>query len=257
MTQIYNLYRYNINCHDIPSNIEVTHDVWSPEILNECPHYDPNHIFQSAYIIEKIQENNLFFENDTENTGGKFACYGYEFNVPSGPETSFIDIKQISFPYNIRISCCRFSFDSVCAGDYFSAISIINIPYGITSAEVSTGNVIPLDNISITIVKLGTTIILDDGVNRQELGECIGIDINTKTVTVEKSVSNIFQSGTPVYFGFVMAQNLKISNSMLSFIIGESVVNSMVLPTSQTVYIKYKNTTSSPKNFILYVDLFR
>jgi hypothetical protein len=257
MSYFNTVYRYNAICYDSTTSNNVAHDVWSPGTFSSCPFNNSNHTFQFASITASVSDGNLITHNNTEGTSGLFGCYGFEFDIPAGPDTELVDLDVITFPYPIRVNSCRFIFENNNAGDYFEVIAFSVPPYGTIVSEVSGGSTLYLDPISFSIVKLGMVIILNDGVNRQELGECIGIDSNTLSVTVEEIVSYTFSSGTPIYIGFNLAKNVKVSASVPNFTIGETVVSSLLIPTSQNIHLRYKNMTAVAKSLVVYVDLFR
>lgn len=256
MSTRHTIYLQEVICKDNITKENVVHsDNWSPSIFDHCPRHDSNHTFRISIIITSVSDNIITLTSDATNTRGRYRNQDVIFDVPAGPSTGYPIASTKSFPYNTRFVSYEFTPKPENIGDSLSIYVAPSAPVGTLTQNVSNGNVLRVSNSIITKIEIGMEVLLDDGVNTQNLGECLSIDVQNQTITVEEPVAFSFSSGTFVTPRFCIAKNHDIPNTNV-IKLGGRVPGNRFINTNLSIVLCYNNTTAVPKTVHIRTEMF-
>lgn len=248
------IYRQDVICMDNTTGEKYTHVHYSPSLSTACPSQNPNHTFLTVYNVDSTSENSLIIKNDIKTTNGGYHADGFNWSVPPGGESSdFVEIGSFSFPHDICIECSSMDVNTENFNDFVSASMVPPGPISQLSADVSSGNVLTLT--TVAYVRIGMTITLIQGPVMQNVGEVIGINLNNLTVTLSGQINQSFTAGTIVTAIAHFITNKKITQfGKLTF--GDTIEGNVLLVSNSIMVIKYKNRSSSAKEFAITLEYF-
>lgn len=252
MTSVYN---ENVICYDTVLGQNVVHNLWNPEIYDHCPVNNPNHQFQRTLIMATVSDSNVMVANRTLQTSGRYRDEQFDFEISAGPNSDYVPVTPVVFPYNVRIAYYSFipSHDNI--GDSFSVYLKTSVPDGTLTTFVNSGKLLIVSASVINKVKLGYEIILSNGIETQKMGECINIDYVTSTITVENDVLFSFDIGTIVSSKIVLSKDIKIMSDNAIKLAGD-VPGNMFIPAGMIIQMEYKNISSLPKSAAFRSSMF-
>ncbi|PCJ29227.1 MAG: hypothetical protein COA94_02090 [Rickettsiales bacterium] len=226
--------------------------------LEEVPTVCPNnnlHKIETVTILDTVDTSLTKVVEDTSGTQGYFKISGFSFDVDAG--VGVITDHHIIFNYPIKVYNLMVLPKSNNIGDSLS-VSIKDVHVGllvgdagkgVISADVSVGDsVIGVDDITLGVVKLGFLVKLGDP-TKENLGECISIDKDNKTITVSNNTSATYSTGDKILITIVKINNVEIStNDVLVF--GAGKLGGMLVPTKTTMTVQYTNTSTEAKRVV-------
>ena len=250
------VYQQNIICHDNVEEENFIHkDIWKPFVYGNCPDENPDHTYQDSVITSIVSSSIVSITQDSDKTGGKYRNQEFDFSVPAGPSTDYPVASIKTFPYNIRIAAYEFIPTDENVGDSFSIYVVPPTPVGILTQSIDDGNDIIVNSDVLNAISLGVEVILDDGVNVQNLGECVNIDLDTSTITVEETISFSFSASTPVKLRFPIAKHIRILNTK-TIKFGNNMPGNKFIAEGLEITLCYNNPTENSKHAYLRAEMF-
>ena len=249
------VYNQNVICEDNTTNTNVVHyNLWYPNVYTSCPTNDPNHTWQESIVLAKVTNSNVMIVNNSINTNGNYRRQEFRMDIPAGPDSEIKVAYSMTFMYNVRIVNCAFHPTADNVNDRFSLYIVPPTPVGTVTTAVSSGNNVLMTNTAITALKVGMEVVLDDGVNTQNLGECLAINYNTQTVTTENAVANSFAPGTFVIIKVPVGKNITVLDTY-SISFGTAMPGNKFLQEGYIIELNYMNLTANPKIAYFRADL--
>lgn len=206
---------------------------------------DPNTIKQVNGIV------GMQLEEGKDYTGQNVKWRGFNFE-PADIEPGQTSTKLITFPYNITIMKWILVTSDEQEDDVIQAYINKNAEIGRTEQIISIGtNIIPVPSTTVTKLKVGYKIVLDDGINFDNLGEVIAI--NGNNITTQNNTSFAFSLNTAIRLQVHIAEDFILGPGQ-KYEIGDSVNNARI-PANYAYTIEYTNnhnTTIRPKFYLEY-----
>lgn len=248
MNTVKAVYQQKVICNDIiTGNNTVHYGIWSSNVYSTCPEGNINHTWVDTIVLCTVKNNSIMEISNTTGTNKYYRNQEFKFTIPSGPMTELQIIGTHIFPYNLRIvkGILAPTIDNI--GDRFSIYNLPPTPVGSILTAVDTGTLVHVDTTSLSAIKIGMEIILDNGVYNQNLGECISIDYTTQNITVENSIANTFNIGTYIIVKIPIVKDLTIlDTSKIKF--GSSVEGNKLLLQGyimEVCYMRINNSNST------------
>ena len=256
MTTSLTVYQQEIVCHDNISNEDVVHhDIWKPFVYESCPDNNPDHTFNITLIMITVSNTIANLISDARETSGTYRNQEFDFNIPAGPSTDYPVVGTKTFPYNTRFVAYEFVPTEDNVGDSFSLYIVPPTFVGVLIESVDGGNTIKVSNSILSKITLGVEVILDDGVNVQNLGECTNINLDTRILTVENNIDFSFSSGTPITLRFPVSKNIRIhSTDVIKF--GTNMPGNKLIHKGLVITLCYNNASVDSKTILLRAEMF-
>jgi hypothetical protein len=224
-----------IQCRDLEGNM-VYHNHWSTEDgLSKCPINELGHTVVSFDILQRIGNN---YNNPVVNDS--FSSKAYYFDIPAGPLNK---IYNILFPYSVRIynvSVSTSEGENDIISVFFEKVS------GLITLPIDRGNVLKVNNTSQ--ITLGDTIIVEDGINIHDLGQCIRK--NETEIVCSRNSQSLINRNSIVKVRKYFINSISPSNRMIFN------ANGFFLPPNLTIKIDYQNNTTNNKTLYLNMEIF-
>jgi len=222
----------------------------SPSVPTQCPN-NIHHIINTSTITQVHNILGLHIEEDAAFTGKNVRFEGFQFGTINASNTGTINI---SYQYPKGITILRFY--TITSNDQEDDVIQAYI-----NKDVKVGDTTVAHNISDTIInvpsgasifKVGYNLILDDGVNSEDLGQVINVDGDN--ITVENACSYNFAIGTDIKISIHFAKNFTLGPSG-NYETGASISN-FNLPLNSTITVEYTNNGGSAKNPKFFMEYF-
>jgi len=138
-------------------------------------------------------------------------------------------------------------------------IDILTMPDTTVGAITSTVNiddtVLPVSETVIDNIDVGFRVKIVDGVNSEELGFVLAIDVENGTITVQTASTGSYPPGSLIQMSIPRVIKYKIrSNHPITF--GDKASGSALLPVSLPTAIDYYNHDGLAKEFCLNADIW-
>lgn len=226
--------------------------VWSETEPTTCP-FDPiGHTIDTTKtaIIQKIQNNVFTIQEELVSlTQGIYKFKGYKTAIPPGTPGD-VTIINVSWPRPITLLNGDFDSNTNQIGDEINASIIPNTPIGAITATVTAGaTVINVSPTVFTHCYNGFKVFLTDGVNMNDLGECMSKNPTAGTITVQTAAVRNFSPLGPTY---VLIEAEVVSSlhvtTQKTYEFARKKIGGKTL--SNVVFrIAYKNNSGLAKNF--------
>jgi hypothetical protein len=197
----------------------------------------------------------VIIKDDLSQTCGTYRAKGYNFDVGTGPNSSYESIGEISFPYNVRVLGISINPTDENIGDYVSIVTAKDTVVGVLTSDVSSGNVLNVSSSVLVHVCNGYQITVQDGTGIVDLGECIAHDHDNHTLTVENNISSLLTAGSYVMMTMKRIEDYKITQGCKSSF-GLQTLESSLTPAGIKGTVLYKNMTNTSKTFSMYLELY-
>lgn len=249
------LARFNIYCQTETLLVSTDfRDIDDPPTV--CPNNNTHSVdLNLVSIIETTKTESVFINQGATNTQDIYRTVGYSINIPSlTPGDNYI--YDITRKYHIspRVLHVFPTVDNI--GDQIT----FTIAPETKIAELGIDQLIGQTTLSLTTgsaskALLGMMIKIDDGINSQELGECIGKDTDLDTITVEHALVDHYLAGTDILQSYIRVKDIPIANTN-NFTIGASKFYSDSVPPNTVVRLIYRNNDGLSKTFNYTMEVF-
>ena len=203
-------------------------------------------------ILEHVSQNavQIIEELDGE-TQGIYKFKGFKKTIPSG-NVGNVTVMSHVWNYPITLMNGWYHATPVMSTDSISVKAGQNTVIGALGAPVYTGNTeITVTNTVIDNIYKGYNLNITDGVNVDDLGECIGIDSGNNIVTVSQSATNNFSPLSPTYVRMTVnvVEDMHMICTGGRYAFAEKKVGGKYIPSGVTIDIEYTNMTGNSKMF--------
>jgi len=244
------LTKYLVPC--LTEGFNVTTD-YKTSFPTECPNNNTHIIDVSGISVlhtlaAKIVTIN---ENSTVPDGGNYRADQFELSVIGG--TGTVNTYDITYPYNVSAYAVIFMPMIDNMGDTFQVVAYPDTVIGLITAALSTLDT-ELFLPSIVGLSKGFQLSVTDGINTDNLGEIINIDVINNKVIFSNPVVNPFIIGSTVSFTVPRIKNGKFVNTQ-NWILGLSRIGSSGLMANAIVRLAYTNLTGTAKTLNFIVEL--
>lgn len=234
-------------------------EVWSLIEPTTCPDNNQHTISTSPppRIINTIKSNKVkIIEESDGPTQGIYKFKGYTIDIPSGPIGN-VTTRLYTFPYPITLINGWFIAHDGMEGDCVELTVADNTVIGAIAAPLYSGNTeIIVTSTVIDNLYKGYYVSVTDGVNLDELGQCVDIDIINSKITVETAASNSFSPLSPTYvmLAVKVVENFSIPVANQRYAFAEKKVGGKFLPANIPVNVRYTNYSGNAKTFCYNIE---
>ena len=227
------------------------------EPLTVCPHND-THIIDTNSITpqESFTVNSVFIEDEKTGTGGRQMNYGYVVTVdaatPGAKQRIIINTPPFQvISLNITINPGAENVD-----DCIDILTAPDTTVGTTTSVVNIGDtLIPVSGSVINNIDVGFRVKIVNGVNNEELGFVLAIDVGNSTITIQTPSTASYPAGSLIQMSIPRVIKYKIrSNHPITF--GDKASGSALLPISLPTAVDYYNHDGAAKEFCLNSDIW-
>lgn len=149
-------------------------------------------------VVDTVEDGEMIVKHERIATGGNTRFDFFEFAVPGSVGWHYM---TMNYPYNINIHSggCFDSTTRHVVGDKAS-MSVKAGTIGVVTADVTTSTtVIDVNQTVVDNMEVGYFVKITDGVNADDLGRCLLVDMENNQITVENAPSNAYLASTPSY----------------------------------------------------------
>lgn len=237
------LYKYEVNC--LTENIGVNTG-YRDTPPTHCPNNN-THVIDDYKIIDSVYKRVIRINQEPQIiTGNNYRTDHINISVGAN-ETK---VSDITYPYNVGIYSGVFiipSIDNI--GDIINIHTLPDTLVGFLTNNVNIGvNTFEVND--ITNLVIGFLLSIDDGINKNNMGEIIAIDKVNNIITTSLSTTVAFNYGALIKITIDRIRNIVI-NKAEDIEMGIKKVDSSGLPAGSIMRIIYQNNSSQDKKYIL------
>lgn len=245
------VYQYRIFC----KTENKFYYIWNTNVPNSCPS-NSSHILDttSTIILDSVTSDEVTVLQKTNSTGINYRAESFIMQIPANSTIS----KECSWLYNIAILTVNCTVGNENIGDLVNTYVAPNTIIGIITQNVTLGdtNIVVSDSV-LQYLNIGYLLTISNGNQSINMGQCIDIKKDSKTIFCEKSANmNINSSNTS--FVYMTIQNVKnmYFTQPETINLATKTIGSSFLPKNTKISIEYTNNSNTPKIFKFYLEMF-
>lgn len=234
------VYQYRVYCTTEAAYVTV----WSTTEPTTCPNNNTHSINTSlTTIVNEISTSTIRAE---ENSDGYFETTHVIMNVPSGVPG---DISQhdVTWPMDFLLWKTLITPSSDMIGDVITVIAAPETTIGVLTAPVAIGATTFNVNSTVTAnIWRGFRVVLFDGVNKDILYRCTGVDKINGTITVDTATTHAFAAGSAVKIGVYVLKDIHVTDTQ-TIEIGAKGFKGKTLTVGVILRVYYVNNSGTSK----------
>lgn len=249
------VYKWEVYC----LNTSSYQQIWDTVEPTTCPE-NATHVISTnpgPRIIGKVSQDQVkITEEEALPTQGIYKFRGYQLNVPSG-NVGNVTVIDVSWNYPITLMNGYFVSTNAMVND---EINVWVAPYttiGAIGGPVYSGNneFVVTSTVFDNLYR-GWTVNITDGINNNDLGECIDMDVGNSTITCEISATNNFSPLSPTYVQMTpkLVEHAHIVEAGVRFPFAEKKIGGRSIPKNKPFQIRYTNNTGNSKCFVFFME---
>lgn len=227
---------------------------WNTEEPTICPNYHTDRSIDTSKtaIIETITQESLKVEEPSE---GFFQSTSVKIIVPGTTGTTCN--HDLIWPMNVLLWRTELNTRLDMVGDDISVLASPEKIIGILTSQGNIGDVIinVTDTVTNNVIR-GFELVLDDGINKCNLGMITTIDKDNDTVTVTNPLTFQFTPGTLVKLNLYIVKDYHIDNPTNKVSFGDKGFKGKLLPANTLVRFKYTNNNGQAKDVYWRVEYY-
>jgi hypothetical protein len=233
--------------------------VWDTVEPTTCPENAAHSISTNPgpRVVNKVsQEQVKITEEEALPTQGIYKFKGHKLMVPSG-NVGDVEIKNITWKYPITLMNGFFVSTSDMITDEVNVWVAPNSTIGAIGAPVYTGNTeITVTSTVFDNLWKGWSVNITDGVNNDDLGECIEMNVGNSTITCENGATNNFNPLSPTYVQMTpkIVEDVCVLAPNVRYPFAEKKIGGRSIPANTPMQIRYTNNTGNAKTFVFYTE---
>lgn len=237
------IYKYRIRC-TTDNKYEY---IWDDTLPTTCPANAAHSIDSSkTTIVDRRSQKIVEIKEETTPTGGFFMCETLPISVDASATTSF----TYTWPIPITVLMVGFTSAAENEGDVMSLSVAPDTTIGTLTSNIGTGvSTLDVSQTVVDNIKLGFHATITDGVNTNQLGRCLAINTVAKTITIETSTTNSFNTNSLIKMTIYMMKNYTIGPAW-EYEIGNSKIGGSYVPAGRVVKVVYENKTNVAKTLV-------
>jgi len=226
---------------------------WSVTPLIKCPNSIHHEIDLDSVKIDESYNNKIIAE---EASDGYFETTHVVMDIPDGTPGTVTE-HDVTWPMDILLWKTLLTPLSDMIGDTLSVVAAPETTVGIVTSSVSIGATVINVNSTVTDnMWRGFLITLDDGVNKDVLGRCVGVDKINGTITVATPTTYSFAAmTTPVKISVYVLKDIYITDTN-TIDIGGKGFKGKQLDANVILRVYYTNNSGTTKIFRWRVELY-
>lgn len=179
------------NCYCLTEQKYVS--VWSDTVPTACPNNNAHMIDENNIaILDSMNTQSVYIQGkayDQSKIQGMYMFHGNIMNI--GVDKTIT--QDVLFKIPTTVYGLSFMSSEIHRGDYIDIIINPDTQVGVTTAHVSPGDtVLQVDANTLTYLKRGTYLTLDNGTIQNSLGMVLDVNAAEGTVTVDKAATDTF-----------------------------------------------------------------
>lgn len=233
--------------------------VWDTVEPTSCPENASHSISTNPgpRIVNKIAQDQVkITEEEALPTQGIYKFKGHKMPIPAGPLGN-VTCKDISWPYPITLMNGFFVSNDQMIEDEVNVWIAPNSTIGAIGAPVYTGNTeITVTSTVFDNLWKGWSVNITDGVNNDDLGECIDMNVGNSTITCQIGATNNFNPLSPTYVQMTpkLVEDVCVLAPNVRYPFAEKKIGGRSIPAGATMQIRYTNNDGNAKNFVFFTE---
>jgi len=245
------IHRWNYQCLD-QSSQTINETIWSKDKPTQCKDGSHTLIDGSQTIVETISSNEVTAKEDSD---GYFETTQVNFDIPTGTPGA-ISEHDISWPMNILMWRTILTPTADMVGDVITVMGSPETTVGTLTADGTIGDtILNVDSTVLDNTIRGFLITIDDTVNKDVLGRCVGVDKVNGTITVENGLSYNYLTGSPVKISVYIIKDIFITDTN-TIDVGMKGFKGKMLSAGTILRIYYTNNSGTSKTFKWRVEYY-
>lgn len=224
--------------------------------LPPCP-YGSNHVVDpdSYVIIDTIHPNDVLatIVDEEIQTGGRYQAKGIHVDVT----TSGVSRHTVTFPIPISLRTAQFEAQDIHHKDAFKCVIGENTTIGVLASGVESGSYdIVADLAALEYLYVGGELYLTDGVNIDDLGTIISLDLETGEIHAEEPTMNAYSAETPTY---IQTTTYVIRTSVITpgkYEFGFDTTRGKYIPANVPLTVIYTNNSGENKSLAVFIEYY-
>lgn len=231
----------------------VNRSVWAPDMPTLCPD-NINHTISTdppPRIIQIVSDRMVKIIEEDGVTQGIYKFKGYKKQIPAGTPGNVTTILH-TFPFPISLINGWFIAKDDMEDDTINLTVAEDMVIGAIAAPVYTGNSeITVTSTVIDNIYKGYNLKITDGVNSNDLGQVLDINVENSTLTLENPAANTFNPLSPSYIlmSVNVIEDFHIPVGKQRYAFAEKKVGGKYLPAGIPISVKYTNNSGNAKTF--------
>ena len=227
--------------------------IWAEETPDKCP-TNTAHTINTGTIasIDKREPNLMEIKEESVSTGGHFQCITKTINT----DASSTSTSNYTWPHPISVLAVYLVTTSVHEGDVVDLTVAPDTTIGVLTADASIGaTTLTVSQTVIDNTAVGFWLKLNDGVNQDDLGRVLSVDVVAKTITVENALTHNFATATPSYLiqTVYMMKDYEIGPPW-EYVVGESKIGGSYVPANTNIRVVYTNNGLVSKKLVAKIE---
>lgn len=184
---------------------------------------------------------------------GFYQCRGVVLNVAA---STGIQTFDYTWPIPIALYSAEFTVKPENLGDDVEVMVGPNTTIGAITADVAaTDAVFTVQQSVIDNIARGRWLNLFDGINNNDCGRVLSVDLTTLQVTVETAAVNSFLAATPTYVQTTAKMLYEYEFQAEGyFTLGESKIGGSKIPAGMPLRFAYNNVDGQAKKFVCHLE---
>lgn len=233
--------------------------VWNTIEPSTCPENAAHTISTNPgpRIIGQVSQNQVkITEEEALPTQGIYKFRGHKMSIPSGTIGN-VTTLDVTWNYPITLLNGYFIANNEMVSDEINVWIAPHTTIGAIGAPVSAGHtdIIVTSTVFDNLYK-GWNVNITDGVNNDDLGECIQLDSGNATIVCETPAAHSFSPLSPTYVQMTprLVDNCVVVAPHVLYPFAGKKIGGRSIPQGIPMQIRYTNNTGNSKNFVFFTE---
>lgn len=225
---------------------------WDETLPTTCPTNAEHSIDSSTItIIDTVDTAAVNINQEFVPTGGFYRAESKKVTV-SGLSTEIFDYV---WPYQLSVLTITLYSGVENEGDILNGYMAPDTVVGVLTENADTNDtVLHVNSTVIQYINIGFRVSVNNG-SFIDLGECVAINKENNTITLENAISSNYTSGLPIAITVNFVKDFILRDNTIYELARKTIGGSSVAP-GKVVRVKYTNNTVATKNFYFTFDCF-
>jgi len=229
--------------------------VWNDSLPIHCPNNTQHTIDTNTIaIVETINTNSVNIIQESKPTGGNYRSESKKITISANATETF----DFTWPYLLSVLTVTLYSNLENKDDVINLFVAPETTIGVLTQSASQGNtVLHVNSTVIGNIKFGYRINLVNPIEQTSVyvGECIAIDKENSTVTIDTALTENFSAGVLLQ---ICVNNIKnfILRGETVYELSRKTTGTSSLPANTTVRLQYENNSNVEKEFYFSVEYY-
>lgn len=225
---------------------------WDDTLPTKCP-TDGSHTIDTTTIsvIDTINTSTVNINQENVPTGGNYRAESKKVTIAANSTQSF----DFVWPYPISVLTMTFFAGEENHNDILDTFVAPDTIIGVVVAQGNNGDTVVHVNQTVTDnIKIGYRVNFTDGMSKTFVGECIAIDKQNGTVTLDTPLATAVMPGTYLSIAVNNVKNF-ILKSGTKYELARKTIGASYVPTNTLVRLQYQNVGEAETDFFFSFEI--